>query len=58
MQTVVKVLPLASLRPVRLEVRSIPYSDYGTAFAKEWHQIFFCDPEGSVVEVHEAVFGD
>ena len=33
---------------------SIPYSDYGTAFAKEWHQVFFHDPEGNVIEVHQA----
>ena len=24
-----------------LEEKGIPYSDYGTAFAKEWHQVFF-----------------
>jgi catechol 2,3-dioxygenase-like lactoylglutathione lyase family enzyme len=34
---------------------SIPYSDYGTAFAEEWHQVFFHDPEGNVIEVHQAV---
>lgn len=38
-----------------LEANGIPYSDYGTAFAKEWHQVFFHDPEGNVVEVHQAV---
>jgi catechol 2,3-dioxygenase-like lactoylglutathione lyase family enzyme len=38
-----------------LEANGIPYSDYGTAFAKEWHQIFFHDPEGNVIEVHQAV---
>ena len=38
-----------------LDDRSIPYSDYGTAFAKEWHQVFFHDPEGNVIEVHQAV---
>ncbi|WP_108839457.1 VOC family protein [Tateyamaria sp. Alg231-49] len=38
-----------------LEAKGIPYSDYGTAFAKEWHQVFFHDPEGNVIEVHQAV---
>lgn len=38
-----------------LESQSIPFSDYGTAFAKEWHQVFFHDPEGNVIEVHQSV---
>ncbi|EDM71806.1 putative glyoxalase [Roseobacter sp. AzwK-3b] len=38
-----------------LDENGIPYSDYGTAFAKEWHQVFFHDPEGNVIEVHQAV---
>ncbi|WP_370252983.1 VOC family protein [Nioella sp.] len=38
-----------------LDAQSIPYSDYGTAFAAEWHQVFFHDPEGNVIEVHQAV---
>ncbi len=38
-----------------LEARNIPYSDYGTTFAKEWHQVFFQDPEGNVIEVHQQV---
>ena len=29
-----------------LDDKDIPYSDYGTAFAKNWHQVFFQDPEG------------
>ena len=36
-----------------LDEMGIPYSDYGTAFAKEWHQVFFHDPEGNVIEVHQ-----
>ena len=36
-----------------LDAQGIPYSDYGTAFAAEWHQIFFHDPEGTVIEVHQ-----
>lgn len=38
-----------------LDEQGIPYSDYGTAFAKEWHQVFFQDPEGNVIEVHQQV---
>ncbi|PSL19133.1 VOC family protein [Shimia abyssi] len=38
-----------------LEANDIAYSDYGTAFAKEWHQLFFHDPEGNIIEVHQAV---
>ncbi|NCX58326.1 MAG: VOC family protein [Rhodobacteraceae bacterium] len=38
-----------------LKEHGIPFSDYGTAFAKEWHQVFFHDPEGNVVEVHQKV---
>ncbi|MDD9923481.1 MAG: VOC family protein [Boseongicola sp.] len=38
-----------------LDRQGIPYSDYGTTFAKEWHQVFFLDPEGNVVEVHQQV---
>lgn len=39
----------------RLEAQGIPYSDYGTAFSQEWHQVFFQDPEGNVIEVHKQV---
>ena len=38
-----------------LDRNGIPVSDYGTAFAKEWHQVFFHDPEGNVIEVHQLV---
>ena len=38
-----------------LDSNGIPFSDYGTAFAKEWHQVFFHDPEGNVIEVHQLV---
>lgn len=38
-----------------LDARGIPYSDYGTSFAQEWHQVFFHDPEGNVIEVHQQV---
>jgi glyoxylase I family protein len=39
----------------RLEEKGIPYSDYGTWAMSGWHQIFFHDPEGNVVEVHQVI---
>ena len=39
----------------RLTDKGIPFSDYGTTFAKEWHQVFFHDPEGNVIEVHQKI---
>lgn len=38
-----------------LDDNGIPYSDYGTTFAREWHQVFFQDPEGNIIEVHQQV---
>ena len=38
-----------------LRKKKIQFSDYGTAFAKEWYQIFFCDPIGNVIEVHQFI---
>jgi glyoxylase I family protein len=37
----------------RLEDQGIAYSDYGAWAMKGWRQIFFYDPDGNVVEVHE-----
>ena len=39
----------------KLKKEKIPFSDYGTTFAKEWHQVFFHDPEGNVIEVHQNI---
>ena len=36
-----------------LKKNNIPFSDYGTSFAKEWYQIFFHDPVGNIIEVHQ-----
>ncbi|MDJ0630880.1 MAG: VOC family protein [Rhodobacter sp.] len=36
-----------------LDAKGIPYSDWGHAAVAGWHQIFFYDPEGNVIEVHE-----
>ena len=40
-----------------LDTHHIPYSDYGNAFSKEWHQVFFQDPAGNIIEVHQEVSG-
>ena len=39
----------------KLREKNILFSDYGTTFAKEWHQVFFQDPEGNVIEVHQKI---
>jgi catechol 2,3-dioxygenase-like lactoylglutathione lyase family enzyme len=41
----------------RLEEMSINYSDYGVWAIAGWHQIFFHDPAGNVVEVHQVMTG-
>jgi glyoxylase I family protein len=38
----------------RLEEKGVPYADYGKWAMGGWHQIFFYDPEGNVIEVHQA----
>ena len=38
----------------RLDDKGIPYADYGGWAMNGWHQIFFYDPDGNIVEVHEA----
>ena len=37
----------------RLEAKGIPYSDWGHTAVAGWQQIFFYDPDGNVIEVHE-----
>jgi catechol 2,3-dioxygenase-like lactoylglutathione lyase family enzyme len=37
----------------RLDQKGIPYSDYGAWAMNGWHQIFFYDPEGNIIEVHQ-----
>ncbi|MCP5081001.1 MAG: VOC family protein [Alphaproteobacteria bacterium] len=37
----------------RLEEKGIPYSNFGAWAMKGWEQIFFYDPDGNVVEVHQ-----
>ena len=36
-----------------LDAKGIPYSDFGNVAVQGWHQIFFYDPDGNVIEVHE-----
>ena len=36
-----------------LKAQGIPYSDWGNAAVAGWHQIFFYDPDGNVIEVHQ-----
>jgi catechol 2,3-dioxygenase-like lactoylglutathione lyase family enzyme len=37
----------------RLREKGIPFSDYGAWAMNGWDQIFFHDPEGNVIEVHQ-----
>jgi len=37
----------------RLDEKGIPYSDYGASAMRGWEQIFFHDPDGNVIEVHQ-----
>jgi glyoxylase I family protein len=37
----------------RLTERGVPFADYGAWAIKGWTQIFFYDPEGNIVEVHQ-----
>lgn len=41
-----------------LEDNDVPYVDYGTTFTVHWHQIFFLDPAGTIVEVHQVLDSD
>ncbi|MAC61518.1 MAG: glyoxalase [SAR116 cluster bacterium] len=38
-----------------LKKNKINYADYGITFSAEWHQIFFYDPEGNIIEVHQKI---
>lgn len=38
-----------------LDKLGILYTDYGTTFTQHWHQIFFLDPAGTIIEVHQAL---
>ncbi len=36
-----------------LEAEGVPYSNWGDSAVAGWHQVYFYDPEGNVIEVHE-----
>ena len=36
-----------------LEFLGIPYSDWGSDAVKGWHQVFFYDSDGNVIEVYQ-----
>ncbi|MEM1164618.1 MAG: VOC family protein [Pseudomonadota bacterium] len=38
-----------------LTAKGIPFDDYGTVFTKGWHQVFFLDPAGTIIEVHQVL---
>ena len=38
---------------IHLETQGIPYSDWGEKAVAGWHQIFFYDPDGNIIEVHQ-----
>ena len=38
----------------RLDAKGIRYSDYGDFAMAGWQQIFFHDPDGNIIEVHQA----
>jgi glyoxylase I family protein len=40
---------------MRLKEKDIPYSDYGQWAMNGWYQIFFYDPAGNVIEVHQVM---
>ena len=37
----------------RLTEQGIPFSDFGSTFMDKWHQVFFYDPAGNIIEVHQ-----
>ena len=41
----------------RLDDKGIKYVDYGDWAMKGWQQIFFYDPDGNIIEVHQVTGG-
>lgn len=37
----------------QLEANGVPYSNWDDSAVAGWHQVYFYDPEGNVIEVHE-----
>jgi catechol 2,3-dioxygenase-like lactoylglutathione lyase family enzyme len=42
----------------RLVDNGIPFDDWGVWSVKGWHQIFFTDPAGNMIEVHQVLTGE
>ena len=40
-----------------LDAQGIRYSDWGERAVEGWHQIFFYDPDGNVIEIHQKKVG-
>lgn len=40
-----------------LKTQDVDYVDFGTTFTEHWHQIFFLDPAGTIIEVHQVLDG-
>ena len=38
-----------------LEENNVDYTDWGDIGVSGWHQIFFYDPDGNIIEVHQKV---
>jgi catechol 2,3-dioxygenase-like lactoylglutathione lyase family enzyme len=38
-----------------LDAQGVAYSDWGQSAVKGWHQVYFYDPDGNVIEVHQVV---
>ena len=36
-----------------LDAKGVPYSDRGERAVEGWHQIFFHDPDGNVIEIYQ-----
>ena len=41
-----------------LDEKGVRYSDWGDRAVAGWHQIFFYDPDGNVIEVHQVEEGE
>ena len=37
---------------VHLDKKGVKYADWGNVAVNGWHQIFFYDPDGNIIEVH------
>ena len=38
---------------IHLQKNGIPFSDWGETAVADWRQIFFYDPDGNIIEVHQ-----